>query len=59
MMFKEIYIRDLSNRTVRLYYSDHFEIPLPPGHRFPVRKYRMLREVLASVRPVRLRACSA
>ena len=37
MMFKEIYIRDLSNRTVKLYYSDHFEIPLPPGHRFPVR----------------------
>jgi acetoin utilization deacetylase AcuC-like enzyme len=31
---------------VRLYYSDHYEIPLPPGHRFPVRKYRMLRETL-------------
>jgi acetoin utilization deacetylase AcuC-like enzyme len=31
---------------VRLYYSDHLEIPLPPGHRFPVRKYRLLREAL-------------
>ena len=31
---------------MKLYYSDHYEIPLPPGHRFPVRKYRMLREVL-------------
>ena len=29
-----------------LYYSDHYEIPLPPGHRFPLRKYRMLRDAL-------------
>jgi acetoin utilization deacetylase AcuC-like enzyme len=33
---------------MRLYYCDHYEIPLPPGHRFPLRKYRMLREVLAA-----------
>ena len=26
------------------YYSDHFVLPLPPGHRFPMQKYRMLRE---------------
>jgi acetoin utilization deacetylase AcuC-like enzyme len=31
---------------VRLYYSDQYEIPLPPGHRFPIRKYRLLREAL-------------
>jgi acetoin utilization deacetylase AcuC-like enzyme len=31
----------------RLYYCDHHEIPLPPGHRFPLRKYRMVRERLA------------
>lgn len=24
--------------------SDHFELPLPPGHRFPLAKYRLLRE---------------
>jgi acetoin utilization deacetylase AcuC-like enzyme len=30
----------------RLYYTDHYEFPLPAGHRFPVRKYRMLREKL-------------
>lgn len=24
------------------YYSDTFELPLPPGHRFPMRKYRLL-----------------
>ena len=26
------------------YYTDHIEVPLPPGHRFPMMKYRMLRE---------------
>jgi acetoin utilization deacetylase AcuC-like enzyme len=31
----------------RLFYCDHHEIPLPPGHKFPIRKYRMLRELLA------------
>jgi acetoin utilization deacetylase AcuC-like enzyme len=31
-----------------LYYSDHYEIPLPAGHRFPIRKYRLLREALES-----------
>ncbi len=31
---------------MRLYYCDHLEIPLPPGHKFPVRKYRMLRDAL-------------
>ena len=33
---------------LRLYYCDHYEIPLPPGHKFPMRKYRMLRELLAA-----------
>jgi acetoin utilization deacetylase AcuC-like enzyme len=32
---------------VRLFYCDHFEIPLPPGHRFPIEKYRLLRESIA------------
>lgn len=31
---------------MRVYYSDQFIVPLPDGHRFPIRKYRMLREVL-------------
>ncbi len=30
----------------RLYYCDHYDIPLPPGHKFPMRKYRLLREQL-------------
>jgi len=29
---------------LRAYYSDHFVLPLPPGHRFPMEKYRMIRE---------------
>jgi acetoin utilization deacetylase AcuC-like enzyme len=34
---------------VRIYYSDHFVLPLPSGHRFPMSKYALLRErVLAS-----------
>jgi len=28
---------------VRIYYSDHYVLPLPPGHRFPVSKYARLR----------------
>jgi acetoin utilization deacetylase AcuC-like enzyme len=31
-----------------LYYCDHHEFPLPPGHKFPVRKYAMLRSLLAA-----------
>lgn len=35
---------------MKAFYSDHFVLPLPEGHRFPMRKYRMVREgVLASV----------
>ncbi|WP_213777360.1 histone deacetylase [Caballeronia sp. dw_276] len=29
---------------MKAYYSDRFVLPLPPGHRFPMQKYRMLRE---------------
>jgi acetoin utilization deacetylase AcuC-like enzyme len=29
---------------VRAFYSDRFVLPLPPGHRFPMAKYRRLRE---------------
>jgi acetoin utilization deacetylase AcuC-like enzyme len=31
---------------VRVWYSDPFEVPLPEGHRFPMGKYRRLRELL-------------
>ncbi|MFN6168635.1 MAG: histone deacetylase, partial [Burkholderiales bacterium] len=31
---------------MKLYYADEFVLPLPAGHRFPMQKYRMLRERL-------------
>jgi acetoin utilization deacetylase AcuC-like enzyme len=32
----------------RLFYCDHYPIPLPPGHKFPVEKYALLRALLAA-----------
>lgn len=29
---------------MQLFYSDHFVLPLPEGHRFPMRKYALLRQ---------------
>jgi acetoin utilization deacetylase AcuC-like enzyme len=38
------------------YHSDHFVLPLPPGHTFPMTKYRLLRERVESSLPgVRVR----
>lgn len=33
---------------MKCYYADHFVLPLPDGHRFPMRKYARLRECLLS-----------
>ncbi|MGY8524242.1 histone deacetylase family protein [Paracidovorax citrulli] len=32
---------------MRIFYADHFVLPLPEGHRFPMRKYSMLRDAVA------------
>ena len=32
---------------MQAFYSDHFVLPLPPGHRFPMGKYRRLRDRIA------------
>jgi acetoin utilization deacetylase AcuC-like enzyme len=37
---------DSTVQPPRLFYTDHYELPLPPGHRFPIEKYRLLRELL-------------
>src|SRR5918997_6052761 len=29
---------------MKVFYSDHFVLPLPEGHRFPMKKYSMLRQ---------------
>jgi acetoin utilization deacetylase AcuC-like enzyme len=33
--------------SVNAFYTDHFVLPLPEGHRFPMQKYRLLREAIA------------
>lgn len=33
---------------MKLFYTDHFELPLPAGHRFPMAKYRLLRDRIVS-----------
>lgn len=38
------------------FYSDHFVLPLPPGHRFPMEKYQMLRDQVALYPQVKLQA---
>lgn len=46
---------------VNAYYADHFVLPLPEGHRFPMGKYRLLRDALAAgeAGPVTLREAPA
>lgn len=34
---------------MKLYYTDHYVLPLPAGHRFPMRKYAALRERVSAV----------
>jgi acetoin utilization deacetylase AcuC-like enzyme len=34
--------------AMRLFYTDHFQLPLPANHRFPIAKYRLLRERIAT-----------
>ena len=45
---KSVYMAypDKTVNAARLFYTDTYELPLPPGHRFPIEKYRILREML-------------
>ena len=36
----------LSFLRVKIFYCDHFVLPLPPGHRFPMEKYSLLRKAV-------------
>ncbi|HMO14114.1 MAG TPA: histone deacetylase [Pirellulaceae bacterium] len=38
---------------MKIFYTDVFELPLPPGHRFPMAKYRLLRQRIeeSDIRP--------
>lgn len=33
---------------MKAFYSDHFVLPLPAGHRFPMSKYRLLRDAVSA-----------
>ncbi len=39
------------NPRMQAFYSDQFVLPLPEGHRFPMAKYRMLRDRIAAELP--------
>ena len=41
--------------AMQAFYSDHFVLPLPQGHRFPMPKYRLLRERIEGAPGFRLR----
>lgn len=34
---------------MQVFYSDHFVLPLPPEHRFPMQKYRLLRQKVSAI----------
>jgi acetoin utilization deacetylase AcuC-like enzyme len=38
-----------------LFYTDHYTLPLPPGHKFPIEKYRKLRALLEETGKFELR----
>jgi acetoin utilization deacetylase AcuC-like enzyme len=43
---------------VKAFYSDHFVLPLPEGHRFPMQKYSLLRDRVRAHLPA-IRLCEA
>jgi acetoin utilization deacetylase AcuC-like enzyme len=36
---------------MKIFYTDHFVLPLPEGHRFPMQKYALLREAVQTLSP--------
>ena len=39
---------------MKAYYTDHFVLPLPEGHRFPMEKYRLLRDLVVKMPGIEL-----
>jgi acetoin utilization deacetylase AcuC-like enzyme len=42
-------MREKREQTVKAFYTDHFVLPLPEGHRFPMEKYSRLRDLVSSL----------
>ncbi len=39
---------------MKAFYTDHFVLPLPPGHRFPMEKYSRLRDLVGTTSDIEL-----
>jgi len=39
---------------VKAFYTDHFVLPLPMGHRFPMEKYSRLRDLVSKLTDLQL-----
>jgi acetoin utilization deacetylase AcuC-like enzyme len=39
---------------LKAFYTDHFVLPLPPGHRFPMEKYSRLRDLVGGEQALEL-----
>jgi acetoin utilization deacetylase AcuC-like enzyme len=44
---------------VKIFYTDHFVLPLPEGHRFPMQKYALLRQAVQTLAPYALEEAPA
>ena len=44
---------------MKVFYTDHFVLPLPDGHRFPMQKYALLREAVQAYAPHTLQQAPA
>ena len=44
---------------MQAFYADQFVLPLPPGHRFPMPKYRLLRDRLVGLEGLQMQAAPA
>lgn len=44
---------------MKVFYTDHFVLPLPDGHRFPMQKYSLLREAVQTYAPQSLEEAPA
>lgn len=47
-------MREKCERSVKAFYTDHFVLPLPAGHRFPMEKYSRLRDLVSSLSGIEL-----
>jgi acetoin utilization deacetylase AcuC-like enzyme len=47
-------MRERYKRSVKAFYTDHFVLPLPAGHRFPMEKYSRLRDLVGTQENIEL-----